>query len=391
MKLQTIVLLSATLTGLCMVVFSAMMPVAPTDKSDPAARGAATPDPEQTKRRQAAEAPANGPRGMVWVPAGKFFMGDNAGTHADEKPEHTVELDGFWMDETEVTNAQFKAFADATGYLTIAERVPSREEILSQLPKDAEPIELTNDDLVAGSICFNPKFDRATLRKDIPNWPYQVWKYEKGANWRQPEGEGSSIDKRLNHPVVHVAWHDAVEYCKWAGKRLPTEAEWEYAARGGREREMYPWGNERNPGGKWLNNIWQGEFPEENRGEDGFQTTAPARHFPPNDFGLYEMSGNVWEWCADYYRPEYYFNSPSKNPTGPEDSYDPNEPGLVKRVQRGGSFMCSDNYIAYRNSARMKGEPNSGTFHCGFRCVVDTKMLDAYRNAPAQKAAKTSP
>lgn len=385
MKLQTIVLVMAAVVGLCVVVFSAIAPVDTVTKTDRVASAPAANTNSDSARPPVIEEPAQGPAGMVWVRGGAFTMGNDEGMN-DEKPEHPVELDGFWMDETEVTNAQFKAFADATGYKTIAERTPKREDFIDQVP-DVSAIPAEN--LVAGSICFNPKFDRSTLRKVGPNWPYQVWMYQKGANWRTPEGPESSIDDRLDHPVVHVAWHDAVEYCKWAGKRLPTEAEWEYAARGGRKGETYPWGNERNPGGKWLNNIWQGEFPEQNRNEDGFLTTAPVRYFPANAYGLYEMSGNVWEWCSDYYRPEYYLNSPLRNPTGPEDSYDPNEPGMVKRVQRGGSFMCSDNYcIAYRNAARMKGEPTSGTFHCGFRCVVGADMLDTHKRAPAQNAAK---
>jgi formylglycine-generating enzyme required for sulfatase activity len=189
----------------------------------------------------------------------------------------------------------------------------------------------------------------------------------------------------MDHPVVHVAWEDVVAYCEWAGKRLPTEAEWEYAARGGLEGQSYPWGDERNPDGKWLNNIWQGPFPEKNKGEDGFQTTAPVASFPANGYELYDMSGNVWEWCQDWYQPNYYAASPRFNPHGPDDSYDPNEPGIPKRVQRGGSFLCSDDYcVGYRVSARMKGEPTSGTYHTGFRCVVDAKLLDAHRAAPGK-------
>jgi formylglycine-generating enzyme required for sulfatase activity len=307
---------------------------------------------------------------MVWIPGGSFNMGSNDG-FPDEQPVHEVVLDGYWMDETEVTNAQFLAFVEATGYMTVAERVPKREDFAGQVPDIQE---IPEETLVPGSICYNPNFDRASFRKDGPLWPYQVWRYVAGASWRHPEGPGSSIEGRMDHPVVHVAWEDAAAYCQWAGKRLPSEAEWECAARGGHEGLTYPWGNELKPGGHWLCNIWQGEFPERNSAEDGFTTTSPVRQFPPNDLGLYGMSGNAWEWCADFYRPDYYGQSPTLNPRGPTDSFDPNEPGLVKRVQRGGSFMCSDNYCTgYRVAARMKGEPFSSMFHCGFRAAMSAQ------------------
>jgi len=329
------------------------------------------------------DAPAEAPPGMVWVPGGTFQMGSN-GKFPDEQPIHNVDLDGYWIDEVELTNAQFLEFADASGYRTVAEKTPRREDFVGQI-EDINAIPAEN--LVPGSICFNPDFDRKTLTKDHPLWPYQVWSYVKGASWREPDGPGSSLEGRLNHPVVHVSWYDAVEYCKWAGKRLPTEAEWEYAARGKLAGKTYPWGNERNPEGKWLNNIWQGEFPYVNKNHDGFKTTSPVRTFPPNAYGLYDMSGNVWEWCSDFYRPDYYAQSPRRDPFGPKDSFDPNEPGLVKRVQRGGSFMCNDNYcIGYRVSARMKGTPDSGAFHTGFRCVLTPGMLADFQRAPAQLA-----
>lgn len=315
--------------------------------------------------------------GMVWLPGGKFWMGSDEGP-SDEYPRHEVELDGFWMDATEVTNAQFKEFVEATGYVTVAEQAPKREDFAGQVPDISQ---IPAENLVPGSICFNEQFDRGTLTQDHPLWPYQVWKYTKDANWRQPDGPESTIDDRLDHPVVHVSWYDAVAYCEWAGKRLPTEAEWEYAARGGLEDKAYPWGDEHRPHGEWLHNIWQGEFPFENQVLDGFKATSPVKSFPPNGFGLYDITGNVWEWCHDYYRPDTYTESLRRNPRGPADSFDPQEPTIVKRVQRGGSFMCNANYcIGYRCSARMKGEESSGSFHCGFRCVVTADMLEEYKS-----------
>ena len=327
------------------------------------------------------EAPRDAPEGMVWLPGNKFTMGFEKG-QADELPLHEVELDGFWIDRTEVTNRQFKEFVDATGYITIAEKKPKREDFEGQV---ADVNVIPEENLVPGSICFNPNFDRKNLTKDSPLWPYQVWMYTPGANWKEPAGPGSTIEDRLDHPVVHVSWIDAEAYCRWAGKQLPTEAQWEFASRGGAEGQTFPWGDERNPDGKWMHNIWQGEFPYENKNLDGFPTTSPAGSFPANGFGIYDMSGNVWEWCADYYRPDYYEHSPSRNPRGPSSSFDPQEPTMVKRVQRGGSFMCNANYcIGYRNSARMKGEVTSSSFHNGFRTVLNVNRLETFNKAPAQ-------
>lgn len=294
--------------------------------------------------------------GMVWIPGGTFHMGAETG-QVDEKPVHEVTVDGFWMDKTEVTNEEFEKFIKATGYVTIAERKPD--------PKDfpgADP-----EMLVAGSIVFHPP------PGDVPlDNHYVWWTYVPGADWKHPEGPGSSIQGREKHPVVHVCYFDVIEYCKWAGKRLPTEAEWEYASRGGLDQKQYSWGEEQTPGGKWVANIWQGKFPNENTMDDGFRTTSPAGTFPPNGYGLYDMSGNVWEWCADWYAPDTYTMKVSLNPLGPsqEASNDPNEPGVAKRVQRGGSYLCSDSYCTgYRPSARMKNTPDSATSHTGFRCV----------------------
>jgi formylglycine-generating enzyme required for sulfatase activity len=325
------------------------------------------------------EEPHPTPVGMKWVPGGTFAMGSNSPRFPDESPAHQVTLDGFWIDETEVTNAQFREFVNATKYLTVAERTPKREDFVGQVENVAD---IPAENLVAGSICFNSKFDPKMLRKDHPLWAYQVWQYVAGASWKEPEGPGSNLEGRWDHPVVHVSWSDAMAYCRWAGTRLPTEAEWEYAARGGLEGQEYPWGNERNPQGKWLHNIWQGEFPQANENEDGFAQTAPVKSFPSNGYGLYDMSGNVWEWCHDWYQPDYYLNSPERSPPGPSESFDPLEPAIPKRVQRGGSFMCSDNYcIAYRVPARMKGDPSSGSFHVGFRTVLTPGKWDKSRRA----------
>jgi len=330
--------------------------------------------------------PGPTPAGMVWIPGGTFRMGDRRGAphkhpeHLDEIPEHRdaqlehdVTLDGFWIDATEVTNAQFQEFVAATGYVTESEQPLSRELIEAQA---ARPIELSEADLAPGSICFNPAFDPSRVDKQQPGWVYAggIWKVQPGANWREPEGAGSSIADRMDHPVVHVSWNDAAVYCHWAGKQLPTEAEWEYAARGGLAGQHYPWGNEPRPNGNWPHNIWQGNFPFENKVEDGAPGTAAVKSFPPNGYGLYDMTGNVWEWCADWYRPDYYAISPPRNPRGPEESLDPEEPLIPKRVQRGGSFMCSDTYcIGYSVHSRMKGDLNSGMFHTGFRCVIESQ------------------
>lgn len=293
--------------------------------------------------------------GMVWIPAGSFVMGDPDQSFQDTTPLHRVHVDGFWMDRTEVTNTQFARFVAATGYVTVAERKPD--------PKDFPGAKV--DDLVPGSQVFTPPREDTSLAN-----PYVWWRYVPGASWRHPEGPGSNLVGRQNHPVVHICWYDAIAYAKWAGKRLPTEAEWEYAARGGLDRKRYCWGDELLPGGKWQANIWQGRFPRENTRLDGFAGTAPVASFPPNGYGLHDMAGNVWEWCSDFYRPDYYAVSPERNPQGPDSSFDPVEPNISKRVQRGGSFLCSDSYcVRYRPGTRGKGDMDSGTSHAGFRCV----------------------
>jgi formylglycine-generating enzyme required for sulfatase activity len=306
-----------------------------------------------------ADRPAQ-PMNEVWIPGGDFVMGDEG--FPDARPRHTVHVDGFWMDETEVTNEQFAVFVAQTGYRTIAERTPRRED-LPEVPPDVP--------LVAGAGVFNPdKCPPGKVCLDCATW----WEYRAGASWRHPEGPSSDLKGREKHPVVHIAWEDAVAYAKWAGKRLPTEAEWECAARGGLEDKRYYWGDELRPGGRWMANIWQGDFPRDNRADDGFAGTSPAKSFPPNAYGLYDMAGNVWEWCADWYRPDYYASSPKYNPQGPESSIDPDGRGEPKRVQRGGSFLCSDNYcIRYRAGARGQGALDTGLSHTGFRCVRSTR------------------
>ncbi len=292
--------------------------------------------------------------GMVWITPGKFWMGSDEGQE-DERPAHSVALDGFWMDRTEVTNEEFSRFTRATGYVTVAERTPTAKDY-----PDVPPHRL-----VAGSVVFSPPPDVTSFEN-----PYLWWEYRPGANWRHPEGPGSDLKGRDKHPVVHICWEDARAYAQWAGKRLPTEAEWEYAARGGLDREPFCWGSELAPENQWRANIWQGRFPNENTLGDGFRATSPVASYPPNGYGLYDMSGNVWEWCQDWYLPDYYCSSPARNPRGPDTSFDPNEPGVAKRVQRGGSFLCSEIYcVGYRPSARMKAPPDTGLSHSGFRCV----------------------
>jgi formylglycine-generating enzyme len=302
--------------------------------------------------------PGKAPAGMVWIPGGSFEMGSFDPSFADAQPVHQVSLRGFWMDEHEVTNAQYAAFVQATGYVTVAERPLN--------PADYPGVPLEN--LVPGSAVFTPPGHGVSLANSL-----QWWQYVPGASWRQPEGPGSSTKGREHHPVVHVGYEDALAYAKWAGKRLPTEAEWELASQGGRGgRHTYFWGEELTPGGKWMANIFQGNFPHGNTAADGYEGAAPVKSFPPNPYGLYDMEGNVWEWCSDLYRPDYYKSSPRDNPQGPSSSYDPDEPNVEKRVQRGGSFLCSDQYcVRYKPGSRGKGEVTSGSNNVGFRCAKD--------------------
>ncbi len=306
---------------------------------------------------------------MIYISGGTYQMGvDNDQAAPDEYPKHQVAVDGFWIDITEVTNGQYAEFVKSTGYLTTAEQKPDWEELKKQVPPGTpKPDEST---LVAASLVFAAP-DREVNLSDYSQW----WRWTAGANWKHPQGKDSDIQGKDSYPVVHVSWFDANAYCKWAGKRLPTEAEWEFASRGGLENNVYSWGNEKVDEGEPKANTWQGHFPTINSLRDSFYGASPVKSFKANGYGLYDISGNVWEWCADLYHPGYYKEcnvvGGIKNPIGPKESFDPNEPFAVKRVLRGGSFLCNDSYCSgYRNSRRMKCTEDTGMEHTGFRCVV---------------------
>jgi len=314
------------------------------------------------------------PAGMKYIPGGEFSMGGvdpvgmDGGGHEqmnDARPVHRVKLNPYYMDATVVTNKQFAAFVKATGYVTVAEQKPTRAEF----PNAPE------ENLVAGSLVFTAPKEKVPLN-DYLQW----WAYVKGADWRHPQGPNSNIIGKDNYPVIQVCWDDAAAYAKWAGKRLPTEAEWEFAARGGLSGKLYAWGNVLKPNGKWMANIFEGSFPNKDAGTDGFVGIAPVKSFPANGYGLYDMAGNVWQWCNDWYRTDYYYtlaNNPvSVNPQGPASPYDAEEPDAKKRVQRGGSFLCTDEYCTrYMVGTRGKGDSRSASNHIGFRCVMDAKPI----------------
>ena len=320
----------------------------------------------------ATAAPGPAPDGMAWIPGGEFSMGavDPLGQDAnvvgmqateDSRPIHRVRVDGYWMDQTEVTNRQFAAFVKETGYVTVAERTPAAEDFPGAPPEN----------LVAGSVVFSPP-DHAVPLDTHFRW----WSYVDGANWRHPLGPGSDLKGREDFPVVHVGYEDAEAYAKWAGKRLPTEAEWEFAARGGLTGQVYPWGNAFLVDGKFMANTHQGHFPNEDTHADAHAGTAKVASYPPNGYGLHDVAGNVWEWTSDWYRPDYYAELASagvaENPRGPDTSFDPTEPGMMKRVHRGGSYLCTEQYCSrYMVGTRGKGEPSTGTNHLGFRLVKD--------------------
>jgi formylglycine-generating enzyme required for sulfatase activity len=305
---------------------------------------------------------------MVWIPGGQFTMGtDDEQGWPDEKPSHQVAVDGFWMDTTEVTNAQFREFIEATDYVTTAQRAPSLEEIMSQVPPGTPPPK--PEDLVAGSLVFTPPDGPVDLN-DFGQW----WRWTPGADWQHPEGPTSDLAGRDDHPVVQVSWDDATAYARWAGKRLPTEAEGGRAARGGLDNKPFAWGDEPPGDSAIFANIWQGTFPHDNLAGDGFERTAPVGSFAANGYGLFDMPGNVWEWCTDWYERGLYGRRASHglavNPVGPEETNDPQRPFMPQRVQKGGSFLCHASYCSrYRPSARHGCSPDTGMSHVGFRCV----------------------
>ncbi len=311
------------------------------------------------------------PTGMVWIPPGEFWMGSEDAMFENESPAQRVRLDGFWMDAHEVTNAEFRKFVEATGYVTVAEKPPDWEVMKKTLPPDTP--KPPDEKLVPSALVF------VSPKQPVPlHDPSLWWIVTPGADWKHPEGPQSNLDGRDDHPVVHVAWDDAVAYAEWAGKRLPTEAEWEYAARGGLDRKRFCWGDEppTDSNGR-LANIWQGDFPILNTKIDGYERTAPVGSYPPNGYGLFDMAGNVWEWCADWYRADEYVLRARPgvlhNPKGPDDFWDPAEPLVPKRVNRGGSFLCHvKSCVSYRPAARRGTAIDNGMSHLGFRCVVSS-------------------
>lgn len=302
------------------------------------------------------------PRGMKWIAGGTFLMGSDVG-YPEEGPAHNVAVDGFWIDATPVTNRQFECFIAATGYTTLAERQADPAMYPSALSEFLQP----------ASAVFRPP-----IHGKHQAAPYSWWDYVVGANWRHPRGPGSSIDTILDHPVVHVAYEDATAYAAWADRTLPTEAEWEFAARGGLEGAEFAWGNEFAPGGVHMANTWQGQFPFRNLGSDGYLWTSPVATFPPNGYGLFDMIGNVWEWTDDWYSdhaPSRRSCCAPRNPTGAtrEQSLDPTgaAPSIPRKVLKGGSFLCAPNYCRrYRPAARLAQTIDTSTCHVGFRCVL---------------------
>jgi formylglycine-generating enzyme len=374
-RLRIVVLLAALLAGVGVWAFSRRSAEATNPaRSGPSAAPVAAPSSAvnfaptvENKTTPTGSAP----EGMAWIPGGEFSMGaqdppmmNMVGMQAtvDSRPVHRVYVDGFWMDKTDVTNGEFAKFVKATGYVTVAERKPKAEDFPGAPPEN----------LVAGSVVFSPP-DHAVSLDDH----YQWWAYVKGANWRHPLGPNSNIVGKADYPVVHVAYEDAAAYAKWAGKRLPTEAEWEFAARGGLTGKPFVWGDQFQPNGKWMANTFQGHFPDKDTGEDHYVGLTAVGRFPANGYGLYDMAGNAWQWTSDWYRADYYqqlvaAGGVARNPKGPDSSFDPAEPNEPKKTHRGGSFLCTDQYCSrYMVGTRGKGEVSTGTNHLGFRCVKD--------------------
>jgi len=294
-KRAQLALLLCGLLGIALVLHFSGRTIANADAAHP------TPD-EQSQGCLRSKVPAR----MVWIASGTFRMGTNdERSFPNERPAHLVEVQGFWIDQQDVTNAEFDKFVEATGYVTTAERKPDWEELKKELPPDTP--EPDDSVLVPGSLVFTPTFGPVSL-DDLSAW----WRWIPGADWRHPEGPASSIKGRENHPLVRVSWYDGVAYARWAGKRLPTEAEWEFAARGGLESKRYFWGDEFRPNGKYLANTWQGVFPVHDSGEDGFVGTSPVGSFPANRYGLYDMAGNVWQWSSDWNRVDSHIEVASK-------------------------------------------------------------------------------
>ena len=327
----------------------------------------------QERSQEAGRPPA---KGMVRVPGDTFLMGSND-FYPEERPVHRVSVDGFWMDEHPVTNAEFRRFVKATGYMTVAERPLDPADY-----PDAEP-----SLLVPGSLVFHKSHGPVDLR-DFRNW----WAYTPGANWRHPEGPGSNLGGRERHPVVHVAYEDAEAYARWAGNELPTEAEWELAARGGLEGATYAWGDEFAPKGKMMANTWQGQFPWQNLKTDRYEGTSPVKTFPPNNFELYDVTGNVWEWTSDYFSARHPDEAAKpccvpSNPRidSPEGSHVIGQPGahIPRKVIKGGSHLCAPNYcLRYRPAARQGEAIDTSTSHIGFRCISrDPESLRSERNS----------
>ncbi len=319
----------------------------------------------------------NAPEGMVWIPGGEFTQGavkQDKMAMAHEKPAHKVKVSGFFMDETEVTNAQFAKFVKETGYITVSERAIDWEEMKTQVPEGTPK---PHDSILQpGSLTFKKTKSSVPNLYDFSQW----WNWTIGANWKHPNGPGSSIKGKDNEPVVQVAYEDALAYCQWAGRRLPTEAEWERAARGNKTESIYFWGDD-DSGLSQRANTWEGEFPVTNTKADGFEQRAKVKSYPPNDFGLYDMAGNVWEWTSDWYNTNYYkelgdMNGPVVNPQGAATAYNPNMPYAKEKVMKGGSFLCNASYCAsYRISSRMASSLDSSLEHLGFRTVATVDML----------------